>query len=90
MTTCGHVPFPGNGAYGHWTCSLPRHHLGSHRFNNYTTPRIPRVWAVKTLLRYWRAHREWASHSWTQGKRSPLRYRDVLHRAKYRPIGRQS
>jgi hypothetical protein len=41
-------------------------------------------WALRKTLN------EWASHSWTQGKRSPLRYRDVLHRAKYRPIGRQS
>lgn len=47
--TCGFRPFPGNGAYGHWTCQRPRFHLGRHRFCNYTVPRIPRVWRLRRL-----------------------------------------
>lgn len=43
MTTCDFRPFPGNGAYGHWTCSLPEHHRGRHRFRNYTIARVPRL-----------------------------------------------
>jgi hypothetical protein len=49
MSTCSFRPFPGDGAYGHWTCGRRRWHLGGHRFNNYTCPRIPHVWNVRRL-----------------------------------------
>lgn len=85
---CGHVPFPGSGGYGHWVCERGRFHLGRHRYRNYTTPRIPRVWDVKTLLRYWRTNRKWAKQDWGPKDGPLMRYSAVLHKAKYQPVSR--
>jgi hypothetical protein len=49
MTTCDFRPFPGSGAYGHWTCGRHRWHLGRHRHINYTVPRVPRVWHLRRI-----------------------------------------
>lgn len=55
---CGFRPFPGNGAYGHWTCQLPSRHRGRHRFNNYTIPRVPRIHhGIDVVARSWFRHR---------------------------------
>lgn len=54
---CGFVPYPNSGAYGHWTCQRERHHLGRHRFNNYTIGRIPRVWRLRRLWGAFQADR---------------------------------
>ena len=91
MTICGHVPFPGSGAYGHWSCQRQRFHLGSHRFHNYTTPRIPRVWDAKGIVRTFRGRRRMARMGFEKPserkgtKLSTIRYSSVLHRPRYKP-----
>lgn len=91
MTICGHVPYPDSGAYGHWSCQRPRFHIGSHRFNNYTTPRIPRVWDVKGIARTFKGCRRMARMGFFEPpqrkgtKLSTIRYSSVLHRSKYKP-----
>lgn len=61
-TACGHRPFKNSTAYGDWTCQRRRWHLGRHRYRNYTTPRIPRLWRVlhrpvSLARKAWRLHR---------------------------------
>lgn len=75
---CGFVPFPGSGAYGHWACERRRHHLGRHRFVNYTIARIPRVWRARRLWRLWRLKRMVPSISGS--------YRRLLYPTKYQPV----
>lgn len=55
--TCGFRPFPGSGAYGHWTCKRHRLHLGRHRFRNYTVGWVPRVWRLRRLWGAFQADR---------------------------------
>lgn len=79
---CGFRPFPGNGAYGHWTCERRRRHFGRHRFRNYTIGRLPRIWRVRRL---------WAAHQTDRRIRSISRgkpgfgYRRTLYPTKYEP-----
>lgn len=84
---CGFVPYPGNGAYGHWTCELPVRHRGRHRFSNYTIPRLPRFWHVRHLARCWRAERK--LHRFARGHgqptRVPMGYRRALYPATFNP-----
>jgi hypothetical protein len=85
--TCGFIPYPGNGAYGHWTCGLPPHHRSDHRFNNYTIPRIPRFWRVKMLARLWRSNRRLRRQRRKYGMpAAAFGYRRALYPAAYRPI----
>lgn len=35
---CNVTPKPGSGGYSHWHCQRSRHHVGPHRYNNYTWP----------------------------------------------------
>jgi len=76
---CGFRPYPGSGAYGHWTCDRGRHHLGRHRFSNYTVPRVPRFWHARSL---WRAMKTDRKLRALQGGYS---YRRTLFPARYDP-----
>ena len=78
---CGFRPFPGNGAYGHWTCQRQRFHFGRHRFNNYTIARIPRVWHVRNLFRAARSE----ARLLRLGPRRTFGYRRELYPTKYDP-----
>ena len=82
VNECGFVPFPGDGAYGHWSCQRRRWHLGRHRFNNYTVPRIPRAWRLKRL---WRDHKTDRRIKRLPGK-GGYGYRRTLFPTKYEPI----
>lgn len=79
---CDFRPFPGSGAYGHWTCDRPQRHLGRHRFNNYTIGRIPRVWHVRRLLAAFRTDRR--VRRVTSGK-AGYGYRRALFPTRYDP-----
>ena len=80
---CGFVPYPGSGAYGDWRCDRLNHHLGRHRFVNYTIGRVPRVWHVRSLWRSLRADRR--LRSMAPGKPG-YGYRRALYPSKYEPI----
>lgn len=88
---CGFVPYPGNGAYGHWKCQLAKRHGGRHRFNNYTIARIPHLWDLHSILRSLRTTRRLRRFARKLGQ-SPQRYRLNLRRplypATYDPITR--
>ncbi len=45
---CLHQPKKGSGAYGHWCCEQPEHHLSRCRYVNYTWWRIP-IYAWRTV-----------------------------------------
>lgn len=81
--TCGFVPFPGNGAYGHWTCQRPKRHRGRHRFNNYTIARVPRFWRLRWLWQDWRCDRRLRSLGAPRGS---FGFRRTLFPTKYEPI----
>lgn len=81
---CEFRPFPGSGAYGHWTCERPLFHLGRHRFRNYTVARIPRVWRLRRIVRRARLDRE---HYLRFGK-TGFGYRRILFPTKYEPVKR--
>lgn len=83
MTTCDFRPFPGSGAYGHWTCGRSRHHLGRHRFNNYTVPRIPQVWRLRRL---WGALQTDRRIRRLSAGRNGYGYRRALFPTRYDPI----
>jgi hypothetical protein len=80
VTVCGFRPFPGNGAYGDWTCERTALHLGPHRFRNYTIARIPRVWRVRRLWGSYKADRR--LHRLGAGS---FGYRRALFPTKYEP-----
>ena len=82
MILCDFRPYPDNGAYGHWTCTRPRRHLGRHRFNNYTVSRIPRVWRLRRLWGSFQADRR--LRRLNNGKRG-YDYRRALFPARYEP-----
>jgi hypothetical protein len=82
---CGYVPFPSDGAYGHWSCERQKFHLGRHRYRNYTVSRIPRVWDVQGLAHYWRGRRRLRRLDMSR-RDLTLRYATILHRAKYDPV----
>lgn len=82
MSLCGFRPYPDNGAYGHWTCGRPARHLGRHRFNNYTMPRIPRIWRVRRLWGAFKADRRVRRLSSHGG----YGYRKVLFPSRYNPL----
>lgn len=86
--TCGFVPFPGSGAYGHWTCELRRHHRGRHRFVNYTIARIPRVWHLKRLWGSFKADRRLRHLNRVSGlpAKPGYGYRRALFPTKYEPV----
>ena len=83
MPECGFRPFPGNGAYGHWTCERRRFHLGRHRFVNYTIARVPRVWHYERLWGAWKADRRLRRIN--KSKRG-FGYRRVLYPTRYDPM----
>lgn len=73
------------GAYGQtWPCNEPRGHAGRHRFRNYTWPRVPQVWRVRSLLRTWKANRRLRG----QGANATglLRYQAVLFPRRFDPL----
>jgi hypothetical protein len=71
---CGFRPFPGNGAYDHWTCQRSRFHLGHHRYRNYTVGRIPRFWLLRRSDL--EARDVWAGPGyWWRQAVYPVRYR---------------
>ena len=80
--TCGFMPYPGNGAYGHWTCQLPRRHWGRHRFNNYTVARVPHFWRARSLWRQWRCERRLRQF----GMPRKFGYRRALYPTTFDPI----
>jgi len=82
VSVCGFRPFPGNGAYGHWTCRRRRFHLGRHQSINYTYPRIPRVWRLRRLWGSFQADRRIMQIS--NGK-SGFGYRRALFPTRYDP-----
>lgn len=83
---CAWTPYPGNGAYGHWKCERSRWHLGSHRFINYTIPRIPRAWRVAQLRRDFIYSRRSVRRAREAGLRRVVHpYRRTLFPAAYRP-----
>lgn len=82
---CGFVPYPGNRAYGHWTCGKPRWHLGRHRFINYTIARIPHFWRLRFFWREIRCTRRLRRMD-KPGYRTPYRFRRALYPATYRPL----
>lgn len=87
MSPCNFRPFPGNGAYGHWTCDLAKHHRGRHRFRNYTIARVPRIHrglrAVGCM--WWRRTRRTVAYTWKYHRRPrgplPLPYRTIWDKA---------
>jgi len=83
MSTCDFRPFPNSGAYGHWTCERPRHHLGRHRFRNYTSSRIPRVWHLRRLWASFCLDRRIRRHIPTK---SNFGYRRALYPTRYEPV----
>jgi hypothetical protein len=87
---CDFVPFPGNGAYGHWKCGRRRWHLGHHRFINYTVPRIPQFWRVAQLRRDFKYSRRSVRMARAVGLSRkvvhPYPYRQTLFPATYKPI----
>lgn len=86
MSVCGFRPFPGSGAYGHWTCRRRRFHLGRHRSINYTIARIPRVWRVRRLWRDYRRDKATRQRFASHGVNKPgLGYRRTLYPTKYQP-----
>lgn len=62
--SCGFRPFPGSGAYGHWTCERALGHRGDHRFRNYTIARTPRLHRGVAIVSraWWRQTRRVARH----------------------------
>lgn len=96
MTPCDFRPFPGSSAYGHWTCSLPKHYRGRHRFHNYTIARVPRLHAgAWIVLRAWlQQRRRVIMHMVTYRKRPSmdltpnysLHWRTSIWPTKYEPI----
>lgn len=80
-TVCDFRPFPGNGAYGHWTCQRRHGHMGRHRFGNYTIARMPHVWRLRGL---WRSHL--ADRRMRHRGKSGLGYRHVLFPTRYEPV----
>lgn len=85
MNDCSFVPYPGSGAYGHWSCERRALHLGHHRFRNYTVCRVPKVWRIKRLAERRQIRREWARRFPGQPD-SPLSFRQVLYPSKYEPM----
>lgn len=81
---CAWRPYPGSGAYGDWTCDRPKWHLGRHRFINYTIPRFPRVWHLRSLRRAWRADRRIRAMTGKSG--AGFGYRRMLWPARYDPV----
>jgi hypothetical protein len=81
--TCDFRPFPGSGAYGHWTCGRRRLHIGRHRFNNYTVPRVPRVWRLRRLVASFRVDQRLRRIN--DGKRG-YGYRRALFPTRYDPV----
>lgn len=86
-TECGFRPFPGSGAYGHWTCDLPSRHRGRHRFINYTIARIPRLHSGvrRVVAMWWRSKRRTVAYIIRYRRLSRVdispQYRQVWHRA---------
>lgn len=83
---CGFVPFPGNGAYGHWSCELPRWHRGPHRFINYTVNRVPKFWRLRHFWRIHRCQRRLRDANKRVGNPRSWPYRRGLYEATYAPI----
>jgi len=81
--TCDFRPFPGSGAYGHWTCERPRIHLGRHRYRNYTIGRLPRVWRFRHL---WTAFQLDRRVRRLIPDKPGFGYRKVLFPTKYEPV----
>lgn len=86
--SCEFVPFPGNGAYGHWLCGRRRFHLGRHRFGNYTIGRVPRVWRLRRLRGSLRADRRIRHLNRVSGRpaKPGYGYRQALFPTKYEPV----
>lgn len=82
MNECGFRPFPGSGAYGHWTCERNRWHLGRHRFVNYTIARVPHVWRFRRLAGAFKADRRLRR---INPNKPGYGYRRVLFPTKYQP-----
>jgi hypothetical protein len=76
-------------SYDHWHCQREPHLFGRHRTNNYTGSRIPHVWRIRTLLRYWRTNQKWKRDYYKPGapnKPRLMSYRQVLFPDHYDPI----
>jgi len=80
-TPCGFRPFPGNGAYGDWTCQRRRLHIGRHRFNNYTIARVPHIWRLRRLWGAFRTDRRLRRINGKPG----FGYRRALYPTRYEP-----
>jgi hypothetical protein len=78
---CRFRPFPGYGAYGHWTCQRSRWHPGRHRYRNYTIARVPRVWRLRRLWAAFQLDRRLRRH---HGK--AYGYRRALFPSRYEPV----
>jgi hypothetical protein len=83
---CGFVPFPGNGAYGHWSCELGKWHIGPHRFINYTIARVPRFWRVRHFWRIHRCEKRLRSYGKVSDNPRSWPYRRALFPTTYRPV----
>lgn len=83
MTLCDFRPFPGSGAYGHWTCTRRWWHVGRHRTGNYTYPRLPRVWRLRRLWGSFRTDQR--IRRLNNGKRG-FGYRRALFPTRYEPV----
>jgi len=81
--TCDFHPFPGNGAYGHWTCERRRFHFGRHRFRNYTIGQVPRIWRLRRVWGAFQADRR--LRRIVPGK-PDLGYRRALFPTRYEPV----
>ncbi len=95
MSDCGFQPFR-DGAYGHWTCSLPKRHRGRHRYINYTISRVPRLHSgVWVVLRAWLRQRRRVIKHMVKYKKRPrvaltpaygLHWRSHIWPTEYDPI----
>lgn len=85
MKTCNFSPYPGSGAYGHWICDKDRFHFSAHRFINYTIPRVPHFWRVRSLWRSARTTRRLRRID-KPGYTTPYDFRRVLYPATYKPV----
>lgn len=85
--TCGWVPYPGSGGYGHWKCERPQGHTGRHRFANYTISRWPKVWRVRKLWRAFKTDRRLRSMPVRAGQRKQgYGYRKTLFPSRFDPV----
>lgn len=77
-----------HGPYGPtWPCNEPRGHLGSHRFRNYTWPRVPHVWRLKALWATWKCNRRLLNgHRPEMPQPGLMRFQAVLHPKRFDPV----